>query len=118
MGVTVIRDRDQPWLDVSDQWAGKAKAGEPGLSYKSLLGGRPGAPNMQRTRYEPHHFEPPHTHPEDEVIYLLAGAIAFGDQQLGPGDALFVPRETRYSLKAGADGAEFVRVGFGPPAAA
>ena len=46
---------------------------------------------------------------------LLAGAIAFGDQKLGPGDALFVPKETRYSLRAGEAGAEFVRVGFGDP---
>jgi quercetin dioxygenase-like cupin family protein len=113
VGVIVIRDQDQSWQDVSDAWAGKAKADEPGLAYKVLLPHQPGRPNMQRTRYEPRHFEPPHTHPEDEVIYLLAGEIAFGDQTLKPGDAIFVPKETRYSLKAGDSGAEFVRVGFG-----
>jgi quercetin dioxygenase-like cupin family protein len=112
MGVTVIRDQDKPWQEAPAGWAGKAAPGEPQVFYKSLLPLAPGLPNMQRSRYEPHHFEPPHTHPEDEVIYLLAGGLTFGDQELGVGDALFVPRDTRYSLRAGEAGAEFVRVGM------
>lgn len=112
MGVTVIRDQDKPWQEVPAGWAGKAKPGEPAVFYKSLLQSQPGLPNMQRSRFEPHHFEPPHTHAEDEVIYLLAGGLAFGDQSLTAGDALYVPRDTRYSLRAGAAGAEFFRVGL------
>lgn len=118
MAVTVIRDQDKPWQEPPAGWEGRAKAGEPTVYYKSLLPIAPGLPNMQRSRYEPHHFEPPHTHPEDEVIYLLAGDLTFGDQTLGVGDALFVPKDTRYSLRAGEAGAEFVRVGMpaGPAA--
>jgi quercetin dioxygenase-like cupin family protein len=117
MSVLVIRDDDSPWKEPPAGWPGKAKPGEPGLAYKMLMGA-PGTPNLQRTRYEPGHFEPPHSHPEDEIIYLLSGSIAFGDQTLGFGDAIFVPKDTRYSLRAGDDGAEFVRVGFGGPPAA
>ena len=113
MSVRVIRDQESPWLEVAADWPGKAKAGEPGLAYKMLMAGSPERPNLQRTRYEPGHFEPPHTHPEDEIIYILGGSIAFGDQTLGFGDAIFVPKDTRYSLRAGTEGAEFVRVGFG-----
>lgn len=117
MSVIVVRDADKEWQEVSGDWPGKAKAGEPRVLYKSLLPGEPGRPNMQRSRYEPHHFEPPHSHPEDEVIYVLSGVLTFGDQQLGFGDALFVPKDTRYSLRAGEAGAEFVRVGMGPAGA-
>ena len=110
--VRVIRDADNDWHEVPDVWAGKAMPGEPRVLYKMLMGAEPGLPNMQRSRYEPHHFEPPHSHPEDEVIYVLSGALSFGDQSLGFGDALFVPKNTRYSLRAGEAGAEFVRVGL------
>jgi quercetin dioxygenase-like cupin family protein len=115
MSVVVLRDSEQPWIEPPESWPGKAKPGEPRLMYKSLLPIEPGKPNLQRTRYEPHHFEPPHSHAEDEVIYLLAGSLAFGDKPLGRGDALFVPKDTRYSLRAGEEGAEFVRVGMGVP---
>lgn len=112
MSVVVIRDQENAWEEPPAAWAGKAKPGEPSLAFKRLLPGGPGRPNMQRTRYEPRHFEPPHTHPEDEVIYVLGGVIRYGDQDLTPGDAIYVPRDTRYSLRAGDEGAEFVRVGF------
>ena len=110
--VMVIRDAEKDWQEVRDDWPGKSKPGEPRVIYKTLMAREPGLPNMQRTCYEPHHFEPPHSHEEDEVIYLLQGDLAFGDQTLALGDALFVPKNTRYSLRAGDAGAEFVRVGL------
>lgn len=113
MSVIVIRDGENDWEQQPDSWPGKAKAGEPGLVFKRLLSGGAGQRNMQRTRYEPRHFEPPHTHPEDEVIFVLGGVIHYGDQELRSGDAIYVPRDTRYSLRAGDHGAEFLRVGFG-----
>jgi quercetin dioxygenase-like cupin family protein len=112
MSVVVVRDAEKPWREPPAEWPGKARPGEPGVTYKSLMAPAPGRPNMQRTCFEPEHFEPPHSHPEDEVIYLLAGGLSFGDQSLGVGDALFIPKDTRYSLRAGAAGAEFVRVGL------
>src|SRR5579864_6211566 len=112
MGIIVVRDQETAWLEPPAEWPGKAKAGEPGVHYKSLMGMAAGKPNMQRTRFEPKHFEPPHSHPEDEVIYVLAGSLAMGTQELGFGDALFIPKNTRYSLRAGDAGAEFVRVGL------
>jgi quercetin dioxygenase-like cupin family protein len=112
MSIVVIRDQEKEWLTPPAEWPGKAKAGEPTVYYKSLMMTAPDKPNMQRTRYEPNHFEPPHSHPEDEVIYLLSGELSFGNQDLGAGDALFVPKNTRYSLRTGDAGCEFVRVGF------
>jgi quercetin dioxygenase-like cupin family protein len=110
--VMIVRDAEVDWREVSADWPGRAGPGEPKVVFKVLMDRAPGLPNMQRARFEPHHFEPPHTHDEDEVIHLLKGALAFGDQAIGAGDSLFVPKNTRYSLRAGGDGAEFVRVGL------
>ena len=76
------------------------------------LASAPGRANMQRTRYHPHHHEAPHRHPEDEIIFVLDGVVAFGTEELRFGDAIFVPRDTTYSLHTGETGAEFLRVGF------
>lgn len=112
--ITIIRDAVAPWQEVRADWAAKYKAGDQGLTFKRLLpGGEPGMPNMQRTRYNPNHREPPHSHPEDEIIYVLAGQVFFGREELGAGDAIHVPQGKIYSLRTGDEGAEFLRIGFG-----
>jgi quercetin dioxygenase-like cupin family protein len=110
--IMIIRDADADWNDVSPEWKAKAEPDNPGLKFKRLLPTAEGMPNMQRTIYEPHHLEAPHAHPEDEILYLLGGTILAGTQSLTAGDALYVARDTTYTLKAGAEGAEFLRVGF------
>ena len=110
--ILVIRDADHPWREPAPEWLAQQKRSDPGLVYKSLLPHAPGMPNVQRTRYHPRHHEAPHSHPEDELICVIGGAIHFGRQQLGAGDVVFVPRDKTYSLRAGDDGAEFIRVGL------
>jgi quercetin dioxygenase-like cupin family protein len=111
-GVQIVRGAEKEWREVPQDWPGRAKEGEPRVIYKTLMARGPGVPNMQRSRYEPHHFEPPHSHDEDEVIYLLTGFLELGDVRLDVGDAIYVPKNTRYSLRAGEGGAEFLRVGL------
>lgn len=113
--LVLIRDGEKEWLEPPAEWKGKAQDGQPGVTFKSLLRSPPGGLNMQRSRYEPGHFEPPHSHPEDEIIYLLAGSIVFGTETLVPGDALFIPGNTTYSLRGGTEGTEFLRVGLPIP---
>ena len=108
----VIRDGEFDWRQPGADWAGRAAAEEPQVWFKMIMSREPGLPNVQRVRFEPKHFEPPHTHDEDEVIFLIGGELTFGDRTLGSGDTLFVPKNTRYSLRAGEAGAEFVRVGL------
>jgi quercetin dioxygenase-like cupin family protein len=111
-GPLTVRDADLCWREVPAEWPGRTAAGEPKVVYKVLIDWNTGLPNMQRVRFEPHHFEPPHSHEEDEVIYLLQGDLSFGDQSLTQNDTLFIPKKTQYSLRAGEAGAEFVRVGL------
>ncbi len=105
-------DADKDWQEVRDDWPGKAKAGEPGLVYKRLMPREPGMPNVNHIRYDPHHFEPPHSHEEDELFYIVGGEMGVGDRTLRPGDTIYIGRDTRYSARAGAEGCDFVRVGL------
>lgn len=50
----------------------------------------------------------PHAHTEDEIIYILTGAIHLGAQVLGPGDALFVGAHTLYGFTVGPEGCAFL----------
>jgi quercetin dioxygenase-like cupin family protein len=112
--ITIIRDAERDWQEVRPEWAAKYKEGDAGLRFKRLLAGDvPAMPNMQRSQYHPNHHEPNHSHPEDEILYILSGTVFFGKRQLVAGDALHVPRDTIYSLRTGDTGAEFLRVGFG-----
>ena len=110
--VRVVRGAEKEWREPPADLPGRPGPGEPKVVFKTLLERAPGVLNMQRARYEPHHFEPPHSHAEDEVIYLLDGFLDLGKTRLDTGDAIYVPKDTRYSLRAGAAGAEFLRVGL------
>jgi quercetin dioxygenase-like cupin family protein len=54
----------------------------------------------------------PHTHDEDESLWVLAGAITFGadgrELRLGPGDRLMLPAGTVHTARAGAAGATYL----------
>jgi hypothetical protein len=43
---------------------------------------------------------PSHFHSEDEVIHVLEGELHVGPLRVGPGDAIAVPRQLRYSLRS------------------
>ena len=111
--VITVKDADCAWEQVSPSWQAKYAEEDRGLRLKRLLSGMPALPNMQRTEYMPHHREPPHSHPEDEVLFVLAGALFHGRDKLTFGDVIYVARDTTYSLRTEAEGASFVRVGFG-----
>ena len=118
-GIRLIRDAEVPWEETPAEWKTNQKEGDPGLRFKRLMHHARGLPNMQRTEYRPHHHEAPHSHPEDEILFVLSGAVFFGRDELGFGDAIFVPKDKVYSLRTGETGASFVRIGFSdlvPPA--
>lgn len=111
--VIVVHDAECEWEQLSPSWQAKYAEEDHGLRFKRLLPGAPGMPNMQRTEYMPHHHEPPHRHPEDEVLFVLSGALFHGREKLTFGDAIYVAKDTTYSLRTEAEGASFVRIGFG-----
>ena len=110
--VIVVHDQDVEWEKASPSWQAKYAEEDRGLRFKRLLHHGAGMPNMQRTEYMPHHHEPPHSHPEDEILFVLSGELFHGRDRLTFGDVIYVARDTTYSLRTEESGASFVRVGL------
>jgi len=49
---------------------------------------------------------PRHTHNADCLYYIIAGSLALGTEQLGPGDGFFVPADAAYTYVPGPEGVE------------
>lgn len=52
----------------------------------------------------PHHYTPPHSHSEAEVIVILDGKMILNGRWCGPGTVIYVPADEDYWHTAGADG--------------
>jgi hypothetical protein len=103
-----------PWLGVPTDWPGKVERGEPDVRYKVLTEARDAIPGIQLVEFEAGHFEQAHSHPEGEVLYVLAGEMAIGELKLGAGAGVVIERDTVYGpLRTGPAGARFLRVGLG-----
>ncbi|WP_143084763.1 hypothetical protein [Novosphingobium sp. CF614] len=50
----------------------------------------------------------PHSHTEDEIIFVTAGQMKLGNRLYGPGTALAVSAETMYSFNPGPEGLSFI----------
>jgi hypothetical protein len=57
----------------------------------------------------------PHSHSEDEVIFVRAGTIRLGARSFGPGTAIFVAANTRYGFFSGEGGLSFVNFRYSSP---
>lgn len=57
-----------------------------------------------------------HSHSEDEIIFVVSGAIRLGRKLFPAGTAIAIPAETLYSFTAGPDGLAFVNFRAGLPA--
>ena len=56
----------------------------------------------------PHRRDVPHTHTEDELIYVMDGSIVMGKQEYTPGTCLAIPGKVHYSVTTGASGVKFL----------
>lgn len=50
----------------------------------------------------------PHSHSEDEIIFVRAGKIRLGSKLYGPGTALAIHADTKYSFFSGPEGLSYV----------
>jgi hypothetical protein len=58
---------------------------------------------------------PVHSHTEDEIIFVRAGAMKLGNRLYGPGTTLAIAANTKYGFRAGPDGLSFVNFRVGSP---
>jgi quercetin dioxygenase-like cupin family protein len=49
-----------------------------------------------------------HAHTEDEIIYVVSGALHVGRRVLPAGSALFIEKDTLYTFRAGPEGCTFL----------
>jgi hypothetical protein len=88
-------------------------ADAPSIRFCTAIPGGGGLPSVHMTVYDPHHTEPRHRHPEDEVLSVFAGELVVDGQRHVAPAVLFVGRGTLYGpLVAGPQGAKFFRVAY------
>ena len=52
----------------------------------------------------------PHSHSQDEVIFILEGELAMGGRTCGPGTVVFMERDTQYGFTVGPRGVRFLNI--------
>ena len=58
--------------------------------------------------HEAHRRDTPHSHSQDELIYIMDGSLVMGRSEYMPGTCLALPANVRYSVTTGANGIKFV----------
>ena len=59
---------------------------------------------------EPNSAAEPHSHTEDEVIYIIEGSLTVGDRTCGPGTVISMERGTEYGFTVGQEGVRFLNI--------
>jgi hypothetical protein len=62
------------------------------------------SPQMFEVQLPPNQAVDPHAHVEDEIMYVIEGALVFGARLVPAGSAVLIDRRTLYSFRAGPDG--------------
>jgi mannose-6-phosphate isomerase-like protein (cupin superfamily) len=99
----------QEWIlsgerQLDDAERGKLRQGELTSSYRIREPGDAASPQLVELTYEPGAEIQTHCHDEDEIIYVLSGAMVIGARTVGPGACLTVPGKTFYGFHAGPEG--------------
>ena len=102
-----VDEHDIPWSDYGDVAENQTRAS---IRFKALTFPRNDVPSMQYVDYAPGHEDPVHSHDTGEVMIIIAGSLQLGETTSGPGSAVFVPRDTKYAIRAGDDGVRYFRI--------
>ena len=70
--------------------------------------GLPGKLQLFEIRLEPGLEISTHAHADDEIIAVVEGELQFGRRVCGPGASLFIPGNTLYGFRAGAEGCRYL----------
>jgi quercetin dioxygenase-like cupin family protein len=70
--------------------------------------GTENSPQLFESQLPPHTVAPPHSHTEDEIIYILDGEMVMGTKTYKKGTSVFVAANAMYGFKAGPSGLKFL----------
>lgn len=106
---TFIRARDMagPPDDLAE-WARVFTDEELDGTWTRLICGGPESLEAFEVRQDPGVVTQPHAHDEDEVIYVLEGALEVGNRSYPAGSVVTVPAMTLYAFRSGPDGLRFL----------
>lgn len=66
--------------------------------------GTDGSLHLSELDYQPGATFDLHAHDQDEIIYVLRGAMRLGNRTLGPGSSVYIAKDTLYGFAAGEEG--------------
>jgi hypothetical protein len=111
MSVQYIDTGAMGWSEVTTDWPGKVRAGEPDVRFKPFEIGSQAVPRGQLVEYEPGHIENPHSHAENEILFIIRGDATIGGQRVSPGTLVYIDGGTTYGpIESGIDGTSFLRL--------
>jgi quercetin dioxygenase-like cupin family protein len=107
--VRLITEDKLDWIvsgerQLDDEERGKLRQGELTSRYRIREAGDGQSPQLVELAYEPGAEIQTHCHDEDEIIYILSGAMVIGARTVGPGASLTIPGSTFYGFRAGPEG--------------
>jgi quercetin dioxygenase-like cupin family protein len=107
--VRLTTGEEQDWIVSGERQRDAAERarmtqGELTSSYRIREPGGPASPQLVELRYQPDAEIQTHCHDEDEIIYVLSGAMVIGARTVGPGACLTVPGGVFYGFRAGPEG--------------
>lgn len=96
------------WERVGDLYPTDMREGlNPNFAESSICtheGGRDGSLYLQEIDLLPNADASLHAHDLPEIVYILEGALKFGNRMMDRGSSIFIAAETLYTLKAGDQG--------------
>jgi quercetin dioxygenase-like cupin family protein len=107
--VRLTTEDQQPWVvsgerSISDEERGKLRQGELQSAFRIREPGGDHNPQLVELRYEPNSEIRLHSHDEDEIIYVLSGAMRINNRSVGAGACLTIPGGVFYGFHAGPEG--------------
>jgi mannose-6-phosphate isomerase-like protein (cupin superfamily) len=66
------------------------------------------AMQLMEMRLNPHTLVAPHAHDHDEIFLVVEGSLHWGDISLLSGGSLYIPADTTYSFRTGAEPARLM----------
>jgi quercetin dioxygenase-like cupin family protein len=107
--VRLTTEEQQPWVvsgerSLSQDERGKLRQGELTSAFRIREPGSDHNPQLVELRYEPDSEIRLHAHDEDEIIYVLEGAMRINNRMLGRGACLTIPGGVFYGFHAGPQG--------------
>ncbi len=104
MGRAIIMHVDEaPW-----NRGGPNKMGEPIVRGNQFFGDMEQGPWVMINSLHPGFVSEPHSHAQDEVIYIVQGGLSMGKRTCGPGTLVFMEKDTVYGFKVGDEGVRFL----------